>query len=304
MNKVTLIEQSIDFDRVARASKASAWGMLIGGLLVAGSLVYGMVTIARVNSELDEKVRRMALVDKDLAETQLSLRQAQTQLGLAREQLASTAKEHTASAEKLEATKAELKQIEAKLVEAREKLELETAKFAATQTQLNQARDDNKALGRILTQAIPADELMSRAMEAEELVRLGVVPRASAERVSSAQPGEITRAGPSSGEGKQRYRFKLWLDFRDPGVRDQLVGTIEEVTYHFNHPTFAVPQASSTDPMSGYEVSYVGWGALRNVIVEIKLKNGSSVRKDFDMAAALPDVPTKENPRPAPAYKD
>jgi hypothetical protein len=122
-------------------------------------------------------------------------------------------------------------------------------------------------------------------------------------------------APPDSGIGKRRFKFSLWIDYRDEKVKKIAAENLKSVTYTFNHVSFGKDakdrQRTSHDKTTDFREGYVGWGAMTNVIIELRLRNEKVVKLDFDMHAALPSelgVPIKGPPNPSftrpPAVRD
>lgn len=106
-----------------------------------------------------------------------------------------------------------------------------------------------------------------------------VKPRASAMRSNGGR------------SGTPLYDFSLWLDV--PEDRKEEIASVE---YEFNHPTFRQKTQESSDPKTGFKVSYNGWGCLRSVLVKIHLKQGGAQTIDFDMCEAVGFVAANSKP--------
>lgn len=81
---------------------------------------------------------------------------------------------------------------------------------------------------------------------------------------------------------KDKYTFRCWLE-----VPKQRREQIASVAYIFDHPTFANKRMNSSDASDNFSVHYNGWGALNNVVIEIRLKSGALEKMAFNMYAAL-----------------
>jgi hypothetical protein len=83
--------------------------------------------------------------------------------------------------------------------------------------------------------------------------------------------------------GAGRYQFLIWLQ-----LPPSWVGTIREVAYYLDHPTFPQPWLRSWDAASGFRSGYQGYGCLRRVRIFVTRVDGTQAELDpFDMCAAL-----------------
>jgi cell division protein FtsB len=113
---------------------------------------------------------------------------------------------------------------------------------------------------------------IANPLPAEELA--AVVPiTAVAEPRASANPI------PGS---KDSYNFRCWLQ-----VPEERRKEIESVRYFFDHPSFRNKEMTSGNAADNFSVQYKGWGALTNVVIEIRLKSGQREKMAFNMFAAL-----------------
>lgn len=62
---------------------------------------------------------------------------------------------------------------------------------------------------------------------------------------------------------------------------------MQKVAWSFDHPTFRLKSQTSTDRVSGYSVSCVGWGCLQNVGVAVHFADGEVATQEFDMCRAV-----------------
>jgi len=87
----------------------------------------------------------------------------------------------------------------------------------------------------------------------------------------------------AAASGKKLYDFSVWLDL--PAA---LRPRIRQVSYTFDHPTFAHKEQRSTDAGSGFRAGYTGWGCLSTVAVEVQYRDATpSDRFSFDQCAAI-----------------
>lgn len=76
-------------------------------------------------------------------------------------------------------------------------------------------------------------------------------------------------------------RFSMWLKVPPKHSDD-----IKSVTYLMNHPSFYHKELPATQGQSDdYRVSYIGYGALNQVVVRIVMNNGKIYETDFDQQA-------------------
>lgn len=260
---VSRSELPIDFEKVRRASRAAGWGTLVGAVLVIGSLLYSGYQLGTTADKLTKAKAELAQVETDLA----------------------------TSKDNLEATKKDLANEAARLKKVRQDHAHALAKFEATTDQLNVARNDRAVLNEVLHRAVSTEELVRMSMQPAELIRVGIVPQATAEEIESSG-------------GRQFYHFTLSIGFTSPEIKERLTQSIKSVTYKFNYPSLSDSTRTSAEADTGYATSYRGWGALKNVIIIVELEDGEKVPIDFDMTKALPGIPSKGGPIPIPEFLD
>jgi hypothetical protein len=113
---------------------------------------------------------------------------------------------------------------------------------------------------------------------AEELYSVRVTPsnRVYEVKASARSTGRVLRTG------LPEYRFAMYINSPEDVLKE-----IRRVTYRMEHPTFKQKTYSSTDAKSRFEASYVGWGCLSMVSVNVELSNGQSQRLGFNMCTSL-----------------
>lgn len=280
MNEPIDLLQSLDVGKIQAASRNAAWGTLLGGLIVITAIIFSVFRIRTLDREMDVRVTQIQELEKTIEPLNRRWSELKDQVR-----------------EKEE----ELKALESKLKIAREQEQVAIAKKGASDRQLDVARASKAAFEELVSANFAQFKDVDLTKDPVELLRVGVVPRATAEPLRSGTDKE-----------KSLYSFSLWLEYRDERVKEAAAEQLESVVYTFNHISFGSNekdrQRISTDKANAFRVGYEGWGAMSNVIIELRLRGGKSARLDFDMHAALPpelDVPVK-GPRPPrpPALRD
>jgi serine/threonine protein kinase len=90
--------------------------------------------------------------------------------------------------------------------------------------------------------------------------------------------GRREKEGIKSSSGKQIYTYYLSVTLPMPFLRE-----VQQVKYFFNHESFKTPIRESTDLLTSFRVSYIGWGCVHDVTVTLHLKSGVELQKPFDM---------------------
>jgi hypothetical protein len=94
---------------------------------------------------------------------------------------------------------------------------------------------------------------------------------------------QVSRTDLAKPEGNKIYKFTISLD-----VPEQKKSEIAEVSYSFNPPSgWTKPTQVSSDPASGFAISYDGWGCSYQIVISIVLRNGRNLRMSFDQCEAL-----------------
>ena len=286
-NKNGDLLQSLDLDKIRAASQQAAWGSLLGGLIVVIAIGFSVVRIRKLDNDIAAKTQTV----QELEDATKPLKAEKDDL---EKRLTAEKVELAAIQDKLAAAKSDLEK-------ATEQEQLALAKKAAITQQLSVARGSKDAFEQLVNANFSKLQDIDPTRDPAELLRVGVVPNASAEPLETA--GD-----------RQTFSFAIWLDYRDEQVKRVASEQIKSVVYTFNHLSFGKTekdrQRESDDRSSGFRETYIGWGAMSNVIIELRLRDGKLVKLDFDMHAALPlelDVPVKgppvEQPRP-PAILD
>jgi Skp family chaperone for outer membrane proteins len=240
-----------------RRSKRAALVSGVGALVVIGSFAYGIIAMSRIQSRLDDKRTELLKVQTERDQTEQKIVQLKTELQPLEEQLAAKKQE---------------------LADA-------SAKLQITNKQLQLVRTDRRAVTKAFNvESMTPDQ--AKELGLAEAIRLCAQPWATAEPTGGKGPGN-----------KPLFNFDLCLRFRgQQSLRDFLHAQIKQVTYHLNHPSFVNQSKSSDQPATDYKVSYIGWGILDNVAVEVQLADDSKITIDFDMSTAIKNAPIKERP--------
>jgi hypothetical protein len=159
--------------------------------------------------------------------------------------------------------------------------------FRKVQAQVIQLRDDGARL-TATKQQLEGDthrllgekqklELANQGLEAEvQRLRGPLVKLVQLKSSSESLPGV------RDPQGRQIYDFAIWLDLPDFRKVE-----INEVHYHFGHPSALKQDRVGRLPANGFSISYRGWGCFRQISVTFKLKDGSSFQQQFDQCLAL-----------------
>jgi hypothetical protein len=81
---------------------------------------------------------------------------------------------------------------------------------------------------------------------------------------------------------KRGYKFNISVN-ADAETKSK----IDKVEYFIDHPSFKIKNYSSSDPGTNFSMSYFGWGAVDEVIVTVKLKNGTTQTATINMIRDL-----------------
>lgn len=92
----------------------------------------------------------------------------------------------------------------------------------------------------------------------------------------------IPRASRSPSNGKN-FNYVMWIDV--PSFRRH---EIKEVHYKFCKD-FIDPLRFSNEPNSSFSIGYLGWGACPTINIDIILKNGDILKRDFQFIKYLKD---------------
>jgi len=275
-NKDGDLLQSLDLDKIRAASQQAAWGSLLGGLIIVIAIAFSVIRIRQLDRDVAVKSKTVKELEDAIEPLEAQKIELEGQLSAGKTRLAGL--------------QDQLATAESDLEKAKEQEQLALAKKAAIDRQLSVARDSKDAFEQLVSANFSTLQDMDPAKSPAELLRVGVVPKVSADPVKTDG-------------GKPQFSFALWLDYRDKQVKRVADEQLESVVYTFNHISFGKTeqdrQRKSDDRESGYRETYTGWGAMSNVIIELRLRNGNTVKLDFDMHAALPpelDVPVKGPP--------
>jgi len=85
-------------------------------------------------------------------------------------------------------------------------------------------------------------------------------------------------------EERQIYDFLIWVDL--PSFRRD---AIREVKYYFPKGQILDKEKLGREPSLGFATSYRGWGCFTRIDITIRLTNGDSLQREFDMCEALSD---------------
>lgn len=280
--------ESLDLNKIQAASRQAAWGSLAGGLIVLIAIGFSVMQIRQLDRDVAIRSQLIQNLERDIKPLREQRDELDNQL--------------KAGVLKLEEIRNQLAAAESNLAEAREQERLALAKKDAIDQQLVVARESKSAYEQLVSANFVSLQDMDPAKNPADLLRIGIAPNASARPVVSFD----------SANDRRLFQFELWLDYRDEQVKRVADELLESVVYTFNHISFGKTeqdrQRKSNDHDSGFRQTYTGWGAMSNVIIELRLRSGDAIKLDFDMHAALPpelDIPTKgpaiERP---PAYKD
>ena len=78
------------------------------------------------------------------------------------------------------------------------------------------------------------------------------------------------------------YRFTIGLN-----EGDQTAAQVRRVDYVVDHPSFTKKDYSSSDPNSNFSMSYVGWGAVDEVVATVVFKNDATHKITINMIREL-----------------
>ncbi len=78
------------------------------------------------------------------------------------------------------------------------------------------------------------------------------------------------------------YNFSVFIN-----ADQSTIGSIESVTYLFDHPTFMRKTQTSDDPSDNFKVGYLGWGCLTNVSAKVQFRSGEQSEIEFNMCQSL-----------------
>ena len=238
--------------RIQKASNRAAAITMLGLVVVVGTLGYSAWKLHQLDAEIQTK-------QTEFGELEREVQVAQSRIDAA-----------DARKKELEASNKQLQQKITKNQELNERLEKRNeflVGYADTfSEQFEELKRQFGSVYEIAAKSSDGDREI-REMIARAPIETVVEPRATAEPLPDR-------------EGS--YKFTLSVDSPE-GRR----GEIERVKYFFDHPSFLKKEYDSTDAQNDFQVSYTGWGALRQVRITLVLKKGENRHLAFDMADAI-----------------
>jgi hypothetical protein len=273
--------QTISLADLKRRSMRAALLSLTGFIIVAFSLAWSAYHLRTLDAAVAEKTMQITekttqIAEKtthiqDLDDRRLKLEKDQVSLRENYNELIYQAQQTQQEVATLAAAQTSARKA---LAEAEAKTAQKLKELAETEENLRKARGE---LGAYQKQYSVADNQVRVAQHAlrgspsEPPVSVLVIPRATAKKLEG-----------STESARAVFQCTIWLDMPD-GIRDR----IEKATYTFNHPSFPQKPLVSSEAINNFAVAYVGWGALRLVLIDLLDKNGTTYRIQFNMAQAL-----------------
>lgn len=162
-----------------------------------------------------------------------------------------------------ERVSAELEGAEERLTKVREVSEQMPVPASS---QDNSEKDLAAQVDRLLETKTKIDAVLAEPKPAARAVSADEVRRQLQVRLHRSASREHTR------DGRPLYQ----IDF-SVGGPPEIVSRVASIRYTFDHPTFVPKTRVGSDAKSGFSISYLGWGCIKEVGVTAVLRGGEEV---------------------------
>lgn len=265
-------DKEAELRRLASTSQFAGISTAVGVVLIVGTMGYSMWQLNRLDGQVEEK--------------QAALRDAEANRLSAEERAKVKHDELQKMTLEIGVKQAAIKDLDRQVEQAKKDLTEAQSRLDFAKQNLQASRQDNQDLKNTIQATRVNTDWLYQKQNVSSLIKVAVEPTATAKQLSQG-----------GGGFKPTYEFTLRLEFL-PEHAAKVRPLIEKVVYQFNYPGFPEPSRTGTAPDQGFAVTYRGWGALRNVILTIHLKDGTQVPMDLDMTKLLPHIEPKM-PKPA-----
>jgi predicted nuclease with TOPRIM domain len=179
-NQIDLL-QSLDLEKIRASSRKAAWGSLVGGVIVVSAIVFSVIRIGMLDREVATRTEQITDLQEQIEPLKSTQKELETQVSKKKTELDRLQAQLTTAKSDLETAEEKKRIALDKEKEALAKEQDALARKNDSVKQLDVARANKSAFEELVSANFSRLNDMGAMKDPVELLRVGVVPRASAE---------------------------------------------------------------------------------------------------------------------------